>query len=208
MLLRLLLLLWGVQTREVQRAYAEHCPIDEELLLQWVDAERRLSSSSSSNSNSNSNSSSGSNNDEARALLELGLRLQPSVSLWLHYIRHLEGAGTIEKETEIRQAFETALRGFALHALEAPCLWTAYRHFEAQILRHWQQGSSKQQQLQQQQQIHRIRTLFYRQLQLPLGGLGDLLDEYRQAANKPSVSFLSPSAIFLSLFLPLSYLCR
>ncbi|CDJ43706.1 Chromosome III, complete sequence, related, partial [Eimeria tenella] len=208
----------ALRIREVQRAYAEHCPIDEELLLQWFDAERRQSSSSSNNSSnsslcsiprsstgsstpttpsagsqpghSSSSSSSSSSVDEAKALLELGLRLQPSVSLWLQYIRHLEGAAAAaaaaDREWQVRFAFENALCTFQLHALEGPCLWGAYRHFEAQLLRHWQSSSSsssRQQQQQQQQQVQlqiaRIRTLFYRQLQLPLGGLGDLLDEYR-----------------------------
>ncbi|PFH31523.1 hypothetical protein BESB_024890 [Besnoitia besnoiti] len=108
---------------------------------------------------------------------------------------------------KVRELFEEALDDFALHALDGPFLWAAYRHFEGTLLdalRGWREkfeaarrredvkggcrrdrggaeGAEEERELDREiaEQMQRIHLLFCRQLRLPLAGLGDLLDEYR-----------------------------
>lgn len=196
-----------LQSRRMKLRWLKFRVVDEETLLQWLAA-------------------AGWGTDFALTLLRQALKQQPSVSLYLSYVRHLEAAsGNVLENAgvaHVRAAWEEAVSEFQLHALEAPRLWMGYRAFEMQI-QQLLQLKKKQLELQVEERLaggaasqskensssasppvppalleavseaaaavsaqnRRIRRLFFRQLQLPLGGLGDLLDEYRLAAQVP-----------------------
>jgi squamous cell carcinoma antigen recognized by T-cells 3 len=102
----------------------------------------------------------------------------------------------------IRRMCECAVRDFGLHGTEGPKIWSVYRHFEQLILQKILElancGESPNTQDRKdvqtvapnslaerdplkmaKQQTERVRSLFCRQMQLPLSGLQDLWDEYR-----------------------------
>ncbi|KFH05790.1 RNA recognition motif protein [Toxoplasma gondii MAS] len=212
-----------------------YCPVGEEFLLSWLEEEKRVARLLSGAAFESSFPSHQlplprEQHLHIRRLYRLARFVLPSVSLALSHLRFEEAAffassgafsfsrsssssvspSSVVSAEGIRGMFEEALDDFALHALEGPCLWAAYRHFESAILdslrrrqlekRDSGKQEGKQDRGQQEgrletgggnheeesevvRQMHRIQQLFCRQLQLPLAGLGDLLDEYRLVAG-------------------------
>ncbi|UKJ90036.1 hypothetical protein MACJ_003294 [Theileria orientalis] len=135
--------------------FFKHCIVDDDFWISYIE-EKKASLTK----------------DAVIELYKFAAKNEPSVYIWLSYLRFVfENSHTFSEYNDLRQLFETSLEVLGLHALDGPQLWSEYRLFEQKLL-------SKVQKDDYTEQIERIRSLFYRQLKIPLAGLPDLLDEY------------------------------
>ncbi|GFE53573.1 RNA recognition motif domain-containing protein [Babesia ovis] len=134
----------------------KHCVVEDRFWLSWIEDKRKDNS-----------------DDDLISMYECAVDNEPSAELWIAYARFERRRVTNESNTSrIRGLFERGLKSVGLHALDGPLLWSEYRLFEQELLETCNENEYGN-------QIERIRSLFFRQLALPLSGLADLLDEYR-----------------------------
>ncbi|XP_077224012.1 EMBRYO DEFECTIVE 140 isoform X2 [Tasmannia lanceolata] len=86
-------------------------------------------------------------------------------------VAHCTPAGILK----MRDLFERALTAAGLHILEGNKIWEAYREFEQAILLTIDETGSEE----KRKQVHRIRSLFHRQLSVPLADSGSTLLAYK-----------------------------
>jgi len=91
----------------------------------------------------------------------------------------------------MRDLFERAITAGGLHVTEGSKLWAAYREYEMAILITISDGNDEE----KVKQVQRIRTLFHRQLSVPLAEMESTLVEYKSweaeqgNANDPGSTF-------------------
>ncbi|KAK2196274.1 bifunctional Tetratricopeptide-like helical domain superfamily/HAT (Half-A-TPR) repeat/RNA-binding domain superfamily/RNA recognition motif domain [Babesia duncani] len=133
-------------------ACIEYCVADEAFWLAYIEDFKKDASES-----------------QISALYEKAIKNEPCVEIWLSYLRHVSSqCPDVYTRQDVVDLFERSLVMLGLHALDGPLLWSEYRQFESLNVDSIVTGL----------QLPKIRSLFYRQLQLPLSGLADLLDEY------------------------------
>ncbi|CCF75204.1 Squamous cell carcinoma antigen recognized by T-cells 3 [Babesia microti strain RI] len=158
--------------REFRNMCAEYCAVDENFWLEYIEDERRYLGST------------GKLNEEVRKLtnlFEIAVVNCPSTELWNSYSKFLFEVFAMDEQDlvtlgDIRNVYERSLDALGLHALDGPSLWASYRQFESTLLSSQLASNNT---AAASEQVKRVRQLFLRQLELPLGGLPDLLDEYR-----------------------------
>eukprot|EP00927_Polykrikos_kofoidii_P018956 TRINITY_DN18822_c0_g1_i1.p1 TRINITY_DN18822_c0_g1~~TRINITY_DN18822_c0_g1_i1.p1 ORF type:complete len:1348 (+),score=259.46 TRINITY_DN18822_c0_g1_i1:127-4044(+) len=145
--------------REARRCAAERVPLPEAVWLEWIEDERSLAT-----------------DDDFAELDDLHSRscaAHPlSARLWLArcalYREVPQGRG--QDAVVVRRIFEDMLDILGLHPTVGPELWANYREFEASLLA-TVAGDDRL------QQANRVRTVFFRQLALPLPEVGRLVEE-------------------------------
>jgi len=91
----------------------------------------------------------------------------------------------------MRDLFERAITAGGLHVTEGSKLWAAYREYEMAILITISDENDEE----KAKQVQRIRTLFHRQLSVPLAEMESTLVEYKSweaeqgNANDPGSTF-------------------
>ncbi|XP_020519015.1 squamous cell carcinoma antigen recognized by T-cells 3 [Amborella trichopoda] len=154
--------------REARESMQRYFPLTPTMWQEWAKDEASLNTGS-----------------EAFALVEKiyeqGVEEYLSVSLWCDYLNFIqENDPSVSQCTsagvaKMRTLFEKALVAAGLHVAEGSKIWGAYREFEQAyhliIDDHDVEEKAKQ--------VERIRSIFRRQLAVPLTGLGLVLDEYK-----------------------------
>eukprot|EP00850_Spirogloea_muscicola_P017562 SM000152S01550 [mRNA] locus=s152:171737:176447:- [translate_table: standard] len=113
------------------------------------------------------------------ALFERGISEYLHIPLWLAYLEffceHNEAIRqhSVEGSSKARALFERALSAGGLHLTEGTALWAAYRRFEQDVLLNESKAEARE------KQAERVRSLFHRQLAVPLLGQAELAAEYR-----------------------------
>lgn len=126
----------------------------------------------------------------------LVLTLQ-SIKLWRDYLDYVEehdqsvSQCTPSGLSKMRNLFESAITAGGLHVNEGSKLWAAYREYEMAILITIADANDEE----REKQVQRIRTLFHRQLSVPLADMESTLSEYKSweaeqgNANDPGADF-------------------
>ncbi|XP_028762841.1 squamous cell carcinoma antigen recognized by T-cells 3 [Neltuma alba] len=114
-------------------------------------------------------------------LYDRGVSEYLSVSLWCDYINFVQEFDPMVQQctpagiTKARDLFERALTAAGLHVAEGNKIWEAYREFEQAILLTIDETDIEE----KDKQVQRIRSLFHRQLSIPLSGMSSTLITYK-----------------------------
>ncbi|KAL3643800.1 hypothetical protein CASFOL_014615 [Castilleja foliolosa] len=114
-------------------------------------------------------------------LYERGVSDYLSVPLWCEYLNFVQEHDPSVREcsasgiSKARNLFERALTAAGLHVAEGHKIWELYREFEQAILFTIEETDSGA----REKQIQRIRSLFHRQLSIPLADLKSTLPAYK-----------------------------
>ncbi|CAL5004495.1 unnamed protein product [Urochloa decumbens] len=130
-------------------------------------------------------------------LYDRGVQEYLSIKLWRDYLDYVEehdpsvSQCTTSGLSKMRDLFERAITAGGLHVTEGSKLWAAYREYEMAILITISDGNDEE----KAKQVQRIRTLFHRQLSVPLAEMESTLVEYKSweaeqgNANDPGSNF-------------------
>ncbi|WVZ04329.1 hypothetical protein V8G54_025135 [Vigna mungo] len=104
-----------------------------------------------------------------------------SISLWCDYINFVQEFDPMVRQctptgiSKARDLFESALTAAGLHVAEGSKIWEAYRQYEQAILLTTDDTDAQA----KEKQVHRIRSLFHRQLSVPLADMSSTLTAYK-----------------------------
>lgn len=119
--------------------------------------------------------------DAIEKLYEQGVQECLSVSLWCDYLNFVQEHDQLVSQcapagiTKMRDLFERALTAAGLHIVEGGKIWEAYREFEQAILFTIDDSDKEE----KNKQVLRIRSLFHRQLSVPLAESRSTLVAYK-----------------------------
>ncbi|XP_031571571.1 squamous cell carcinoma antigen recognized by T-cells 3-like [Actinia tenebrosa] len=158
------------KVREARRNMSEVFPLTEELWLQWIKDEIPLSYTPE-------------NKQEIISLIEKGVKDYQSVKLWIEYCQfimdNMEGDDSI---SNVRNTFEKAITAAGLHVTEGSSIWDGYRDFEMAILDSFEQMLTDENIDSMEEKIasqrERIKSLFKRQLAIPLMGMQGTMRDF------------------------------
>ncbi|XP_062195601.1 uncharacterized protein LOC133898842 [Phragmites australis] len=134
---------------------------------------------------------------DVEKLYERGVQEYLSVKLWQDYLDYVEEHDQLVSQcspsglSKMRDLFERAITAGGLHVTEGSKLWAAYREYEMAILITIADGNDEE----KAKQVQCIRTLFHRQLSVPLADMESTLAEYKSweaeqgNANDPGSDF-------------------
>ncbi|KAF7842834.1 squamous cell carcinoma antigen recognized by T-cells 3 [Senna tora] len=114
-------------------------------------------------------------------LYDRGVSDYLSVSLWCDYINFVQEFDPLVRQcshagiSKARELFERALTAAGLHVAEGTKIWEAYREFELAILLTIDEADTQA----KEKQVQQIRSLFHRQLSIPLAGMNSTLLAYK-----------------------------
>ncbi|KAL9321545.1 hypothetical protein ACSQ67_013384 [Phaseolus vulgaris] len=114
-------------------------------------------------------------------LYERGVFDYLSISLWCDYINFVQEFDPMVRQctptgiSKARDLFETALTAAGLHVAEGSKIWEAYRQYEQSILLSTNDTDAQA----KEKQVQRIRSLFHRQLSVPLADMSSTLTAYK-----------------------------
>ncbi|KAK3120856.1 hypothetical protein QOZ80_8BG0642710 [Eleusine coracana subsp. coracana] len=114
-------------------------------------------------------------------LFERGVQEYLSVNLWRDYLDFVEEHDQLVSQclpaglAKMRDLFERAITAGGLHVAEGSKLWAAYREYEMAILITIADANDEE----KAKQVQPIRTLFHRQLSVPLADMESTLAEYK-----------------------------
>uniref|UniRef100_A0A3B4B197 RRM domain-containing protein n=1 Tax=Periophthalmus magnuspinnatus TaxID=409849 RepID=A0A3B4B197_9GOBI len=148
-----------LRLRKARQKMSELFPLTEEIWLDWLKDEIRLTEEES-------------NREKVYEIFERAVK-DYIPDIWLEYAQYSIGGmalpGGIDK---VRAVFERGLTAVGLHVTKGQMVWEAYREFENVILTTVQPPPGKIPSHQEQEllnaQLERIHTLFRRQLAVPL----------------------------------------
>ncbi|XP_031498749.1 uncharacterized protein LOC116263234 [Nymphaea colorata] len=115
-------------------------------------------------------------------IYERGVQEYLSIPLWCNYLNFIQEYNesvstlTIDGVAKMRDLFEQALTSGGLHIAEGSKIWDAYREFEQAYHLAIDEADAEE----KARQTDRIRSLFHRQLSIPLANMSFTLDEYKQ----------------------------
>ncbi|KAF3781356.1 Squamous cell carcinoma antigen recognized by T-cells 3 [Nymphaea thermarum] len=115
-------------------------------------------------------------------IYERGVQEYLSIPLWCNYLSFIQEYNesvsklTIDGVAKMRDLFEQALTSGGLHVAEGSKIWDAYREFEQAYHLAIDEADAEE----KARQTDRIRSLFHRQLSIPLANMSSTLDEYKQ----------------------------
>ncbi|KAK7258271.1 hypothetical protein RIF29_23842 [Crotalaria pallida] len=105
-------------------------------------------------------------------LYQRGLFDYLSVPLWCDYLNFVQESDPPVGISKVRDLFETALAAAGLHVSQGSLLWEAYRQFEQAILLTIDDDNETDATTQaKDKQVQLIRSLFHRQLSVPLADM-------------------------------------
>ncbi|KAF8404008.1 hypothetical protein HHK36_008884 [Tetracentron sinense] len=114
-------------------------------------------------------------------LYERGVLDYLSVPLWCDYVNFVQGSDPSVRECspagilKMRDLFERALTAAGLHVAEGNKIWEAYREFEQTIFHAIDESDIEA----KEKQIQRIRSIFHRQLSVPLADSGSTVLSFK-----------------------------
>ncbi|BDA40979.1 Squamous cell carcinoma antigen recognized by T-cells 3 [Coccomyxa sp. Obi] len=146
--------------KEARRSMQERFPLGEKLWLDWLEdecAEKRKDV------------------EAILELFELAVKDYLSVQLWMQYLQFMgDQAASADFNKESLEAFrdvaERALTAGGIHLAAGAEIWKTYRGFEEKLAAEGLDGDK---------QVQRARSLFHRQLQVPLVGNSEVFVEYQ-----------------------------
>ncbi|KAG9130341.1 hypothetical protein Leryth_004260 [Lithospermum erythrorhizon] len=153
--------------RQAREAMSELFPLSPEMWREWAQDEISVSSRAESYL-------------AVEKLFERGVSDYLSVDLWCDYINFVQEHDTSVNEystsgiSKARALFERAITASGLHVAEGGRIWELYRKFEQAILLNLQGNDNEL----REKQIQRIRSLFHRQLSVPLSDVKSTLIAY------------------------------
>ncbi|OVA19144.1 RNA recognition motif domain [Macleaya cordata] len=136
--------------------------------------------------------------DAIEKLYERGVHEYLSVSLWCDYLNFVEEHDpsvlgcSPDGILKMRNLFERALTAAGLHIVEGNKIWEAYREFEQTILHSIDHSVSEG----KEKQVQRIRSLFHRQLSVPLADSRSTLLAYKAWEAEQGKTYESNSSDF------------
>uniref|UniRef100_A0A8B9J8T3 Spliceosome associated factor 3, U4/U6 recycling protein n=1 Tax=Astyanax mexicanus TaxID=7994 RepID=A0A8B9J8T3_ASTMX len=152
--------------RKARQKMSELFPLTEEIWLDWLKDEIRLTEGEESE------------REKIYELFEKAVKDYICPDIWLEFAQYsIGGMGAEGGISRVRSIFERALTAVGLHMTKGAALWEAYREFEIAIL-------STLQQEQLDAQLERIHTLFRRQLAIPLLDMEGTYAEYSDWAEQ------------------------
>ncbi|XP_041854707.1 squamous cell carcinoma antigen recognized by T-cells 3 [Melanotaenia boesemani] len=161
--------------RKARQKMSELFPLTEEIWLDWLKDEIRLTEEES-------------NREKVYELFERAVKDYICPDIWLEYAQYsIGGMGSPGGIDKVRAVFERAVTAVGLHMTKGQTLWEAYREFENAILSTVQPppgripGREEQELLNA--QLERIHTLFRRQLAVPLMEMETTYAEYEEWAE-------------------------
>ncbi|WJX21824.1 hypothetical protein P8452_11204 [Trifolium repens] len=114
-------------------------------------------------------------------LYERGVFDYLSVSLWRDYLDFVQEFDPTVHQcsptgiSKLRDIFESALTAAGLHVAQGSKIWEAYRQYEHAVLLTIDESDAQA----KEKQVQQIRTLFHRQLSIPLSDLNSTLIAYK-----------------------------
>ncbi|CAN6475359.1 unnamed protein product [Victoria cruziana] len=117
-----------------------------------------------------------------KGIYERGVQEYLSIPLWCSYLNFVQEYDesisklTLDGVTKMRDLFEQALTAGGLHVSEGSKIWDAYREFEQAYYLTINEADAEE----KAKQADHIRSLFHRQLSIPLANMTSTLEEYKQ----------------------------
>ncbi|KAM0946470.1 putative RNA recognition motif domain, LSM-interacting domain, RNA-binding domain superfamily [Dioscorea sansibarensis] len=154
--------------REARESMNEHFPLPPKMWQDWTKDESSLSSSSEDFT-------------KVEKLYERGVYDYLSVPLWCDYLDFVQEHDQSVSQCsptgvlKMRNLFERAITAAGLHVVEGDKIWEAYREFEQAIFLTIAEDNNEE----KAKQVNRIRSLFHRQLSVPLVDLKSTLMAYK-----------------------------
>uniref|UniRef100_A0A671N6G1 Squamous cell carcinoma antigen recognized by T-cells 3-like n=1 Tax=Sinocyclocheilus anshuiensis TaxID=1608454 RepID=A0A671N6G1_9TELE len=141
--------------RKARQKMSELFPLTEEIWLDWLKDEIRLTEDES-------------DREKVYELFERAVKDYVCPEIWLEYVQYsIGGMGAQGGIERVRSIFERALTAVGLHMTKGATIWEAYREFEILL----------------KAQLERIHTLFRRQLAVPLMDMEGTYAEYSDWAD-------------------------
>nr|KYP63247.1 Squamous cell carcinoma antigen recognized by T-cells 3 [Cajanus cajan] len=153
-----------------REAMSELFPLSPTMWLQWIKDELSIDTASRPEAFS-----------RILKLYERGVFDYLSVSLWCDYINFVQEFDPIVRQctptgiSKTRDLFESALTAAGLHVAEGNKIWEAYRQYEQAILLTIDDTDAQA----KEKQVQHIRSLFHRQLSVPLADMSSTLTAYK-----------------------------
>lgn len=155
--------------RKAREVMAEIFPLTPSLWQQWIKDELSLTTA---------------NNDTFSTVVKLyecAVFDYLSVSLWCDYLQFVQDFDPMLKQSSPtaiskgRDLFERALTAAGLHVAQGSKIWEAYRQYEQAILLTIDESDTQA----KEKQVQHIRSLFHRQLSIPLADMNSALIAYK-----------------------------
>uniref|UniRef100_A0A8C2E8B8 Spliceosome associated factor 3, U4/U6 recycling protein n=1 Tax=Cyprinus carpio TaxID=7962 RepID=A0A8C2E8B8_CYPCA len=141
--------------RKARQKMSELFPLTEEIWLDWLKDEIRLTEDES-------------DREKVYELFKRAVKDYVCPEIWLEYVQYsIGGMGAQGGIERVRSIFERALTAVGLHMTKGASIWEAYREFEILL----------------NAQLERIHTLFRRQLAVPLMDMEGTYAEYSDWAD-------------------------
>ncbi|XP_074494100.1 squamous cell carcinoma antigen recognized by T-cells 3 [Sebastes fasciatus] len=158
--------------RKARQKMSELFPLTEEIWLDWLKDEIRLSEEEP-------------NREKVYELFEKAINDYICPDIWLEYAQYsIGGMGSPGGMDKVRSIFERAVTAVGVHMTKGQTVWEAYREFENVILSTVQPPPgripSQEEQGLLNTQLERIHTLFRRQLAVPLMDMEATYAEYEE----------------------------
>nr|XP_024368844.1 squamous cell carcinoma antigen recognized by T-cells 3-like isoform X2 [Physcomitrium patens] len=151
-------------------------PLTPNMWLEWCEDESRLATSRGAV-------------PAVEALYERGVKEYLSIPLWLQYLEFVEERDTSVADctepgiAKMRALFERALTSTGLHFTEGGKVWEAYRDYESALLLSMAEASPEA----KSKQVEILRSLFHRQLRVPLVDHAQTLEQYKDWEQQQGV---------------------
>ncbi|XP_029018068.1 squamous cell carcinoma antigen recognized by T-cells 3 [Betta splendens] len=161
-----------LRLRKARQKMSELFPLTEEIWLDWLKDEIRLSEDEP-------------NREKVYELFERATKDYICPDIWLEYAQYsIGGMGSPGGIDKVRAIFERAMTAVGLHMTKGQTVWEAYREFENAILSTVQPPPGRIPSREEQEllntQLQRIHTLFRRQLAVPLMDMEATYAEYEE----------------------------
>lgn len=161
-----------IRLRKARQKMSELFPLTEEIWLDWLKDEIRLTEEDS-------------NREKVYELFERAVKDYICPDIWLEYAQYsIGGMGSPGGIDKVRSIFERAVTAVGLHMTKGQTLWEAYREFENAVLSTMQPHPGRIPSREEQEllttQLERIHTLFRRQLAIPLMEMETTYAEYEE----------------------------
>ena len=160
------------KTRQARETMSKMFPLTPELWLDWIQDEMPLACITEQKA-------------YIRDLFEKAVKDYQSVKLWTEYCQYvldnMEGENGIQ---DARTVFERAITSVGLHLTEGVSVWDGYREFEMALYDSYKtmaEGSSSTQAQQKvEQQNEKVKSIFRREICVPLIGMQAVFREYEE----------------------------
>lgn len=155
--------------RESRQTMDQYFPLSSKMWQEWANDEANLNSSTEAFA-------------DIERLYERGVNEYLSVPLWCDYLNFVQERDQLVAQCEpdgiqkMRNLYERALAAAGLHVVHGGKIWEAYREYEQAIFLTMEDDGDNEE---KSKQLNRIRSLFHRQLSIPLADLKSTLVNYK-----------------------------